>query len=267
MMGAPLQIPTPGLSAGLNPFALTTYVGWALGLVTVVAALTGQHRLLLLALVPGVLSLGIGPWYELPVLSMLRFPYRWHLATLAIVGLAAGRVADQRRWWWLPVLVVTEGLLLSPIEPILPGAPSTIPAIYAQVDAPLLEVPGPVSRPPGEINASRPRARYFLYYQTGHGQPSPWSPDFNGLGASAPSPHLDPFRRFDRLESGASWEADARLLAGDLAALRAAGVGLIMVQRDELGARRARVLDASLTELNAALVASDDARSLYRLPP
>lgn len=265
-LGAPLRIPTPGLTEGLNPFALSAYLGWALGGTALIAAARGQHRLVGLALIPAVLSLGAGPWYALPVLSMLRFPYRWHVATTALLALAAGRFADARRWWWLPPLVVAEGLLLSPIEPILPGAPADIPAIYAHVDAPLLEVPGPVSRPPGVMNASRPRAQYLLYYQTGHGQPSPWVPDFNGLGGASPSGLLDPFRAYDRMESGDGWEERAGLDASDLSALRASGVELVMIQQQELGSRRSRALREALTELGAAVIAEDTQRWLLRLP-
>lgn len=262
MMGAPLQIPTPGLRDGLNPFALSAYLGWLLGGSALYAAWKGQHRLVGLALLPAVLSLGAGPWYALPVLSMLRFPYRWHAATLALLALAVGRVADRRRLWWLGPLVALEGLLLSPIEPILPGAPAEIPAIYAQVDAPLLEVPGPVVRPPGEINRSRPRARYLLYYQTAHGQPSPWTPDFNGMGQVSASPRLDAFRSFDRLENP---DGDGALTGEDVAALRESGVSLVMVQRQELGSRRARALRQQLEAVGAVLIAEDAERWLLRL--
>jgi len=266
MMGAPLRVPSPGLSAGLNPFAITAYLGWALGAAAVLAAARGEHRLVALALIPAILSLGTGPWYDLPVLEMLRFPYRWHLATLALLGLAVGRLADGRGWWWLPLVVVAEGLLLSPVEPILPGAPADVPAIYARVDGPLLEVPGPVVRPPGVVNGSRPRARYLLYAQTRHGQPSPWAPDFNGLGAAESTPHLDPFRAYDRLEVAEDWEAQAGLTAADLAALRSRGIGLVMIQTRELGSKRARALRAALRSLGAAEIADDGDRLLLRLP-
>lgn len=263
MMGAPLRIPAPGLREGLNPFALTAYLGWLLGLGSLYAAWRGEHRLVGLALLPAVLSLGVGPWYDLPVLEMLRFPYRWHVATLALLALAVGRLADRRGWWWLGPLVVAEGLLLSPVEPVLPGSPADIPEIYAAVDAPLLEVPGPVVRPPGEINRSRPRARYLLYYQAAHGQPSPWRPDFNGLGQVEGSPHLDAFRSFDRLENP---DEPSALRASDAAALRASGVELVMIQHKELGSVRARALRAQLEDLGGALVAEDAERWLLRLP-
>ena len=85
-MGASLTIPAPGFTPGLNPFAITTYTGFALTL----AALLSRSRWVLLALVPALLSFGVGPLYELPVLEQIRFPYRWHAATLVLLGAAGG---------------------------------------------------------------------------------------------------------------------------------------------------------------------------------
>lgn len=267
-MGAPLQIPSPGLQRGLSPFALNAYVGVLLG----GAALASRSwGLLALALLPAILSLGMGPWYDLPVLAMIRFPYRWHAATLALLALAAGRAADRYapRWGgWLGPLLVAEGLLLSPVEPLLPGAPAQIPAIYAQVDAPLLEVPGPVALPPGEINPSRGRARYLLYAQTAHHQPSPWRPDFNGLLPSqGEADALDPLRRFDRLASPDLPPEAWRLSAEEVDRLRTEkAIALILIQRRELDSRRARALLDALEAHGAQRIAEDRDHWLLRLP-
>ena len=263
-MGAGLRIPTPGLQPWLQPFAITAYVGW---LLAAAALWSRSWGLLGLALLPGVLSLGVGPWYDLPVLEMLRFPYRWHAATLALLALAAGRGAERLPpplAWALPVLITAEGLLLSPVEPLHPSAPAEIPAIYAQVDGPLLEGPAPGSRPPGEINLSRPRARYLLYPQTAHHQPSPWVPDFNGLGVSGEAADpLAPLRRFDRRETPDLAPEDGGLSAEEVAALPARWV---MIQRKEMASRRARALRAALEAQGATLIAEDEARWLLRLP-
>ncbi|MFT5684474.1 MAG: hypothetical protein ACI8RZ_005415, partial [Myxococcota bacterium] len=253
-MGASLQIPTPGMAEGLNPFAINAYVGFSLGL----AALLSRSRYALAALVPMVLSLGVGPLYDLPVLEMMRFPYRWHAASLALLAAAAATTADARGWRWLAPLIVAEGLLLSPIEPLLPGAPVEVPAIYAVVDAPLLEVPGPVSRPPGEINRSRPRSRYLLYYQTHHHQPSPWRPDLNGLGQTEQVDWLTPLRSWDPVEDMGEPEP---ITPAHLTAIRQAGVGLILVHRRELGGAGADLV-ASLEAAGAIQVATDGERWL-----
>ena len=205
-----------------------------------------------------VLSLGIGPLYELPLLEAMRFPYRWHAATLVLLAAAAATTADARGWRWLAPLIVVEGLLLSPIEPVLPSAPAEIPAIYAAVDAPLLEIPGPVSRPPGEINRSRPRGRYVLYYQTAHHQPSPWRPDLNGLGQIEQAEWLYPLRTWDPVEDLGE---PAALTAETLAALRSAGVHLIMVHRRELGSRGPELVEA-LEAAGADRVGEDGERWL-----
>jgi hypothetical protein len=252
-MGASLRIPTPGVAEGLNPFAINAYIGFSLGL----AALLSRSRYALAALVPMVLSLGVGPLYDLPVLEQMRFPYRWHAATLALLAAAAATCVDARGWRWLAPLIVIEGLLLSPVEPILPGAPAEIPALYDAVNAPIIEVPGPVSRPPGEVNRSRPRARYLLYYQTRHRQPSPWLPDLNGLGQTAQPDWLYPLRTWDPVEELGD---PVPISPADLSRIRAAGVGLIMVNRRELGDGAALV--ASLEAAGARRIAEDGERWL-----
>lgn len=258
-MGAALRVPTPGLAEGLSPFAINTYVGW----VALAAAFAGSRRWLAIAALPALLSLGRGPLYELPVAELVRFPYRWHAGTLLVLSAAVAAAADRWRLGWLGPLIALEGLLLSPVEPVLPGADAEIPAIYAVVDAPLLEVPGPVARPPGERNPSRPRARYLLYHQTGHGWPSPWVPDFNSVGVTARDTGLDPFRAFDPAERRG---APPALEAGAVQGLVDLGVGWVMIERPELGAARARRLLDELRGQGGALAAVDEARWLVRLP-
>jgi len=265
-MGAPLSLRPPGILPGANPFALTTWVG----LVVPLLLLLGRSRLALLALLPALLSLGRGPWYDLPVLELLRFPYRWHAATLAILALAAGRVADGwqhrgRRWVaWLPPLLLAEATLLSPIEPVIPGAPADHPAILAEVDSPVLDIPGPVAMPAGQINRSRPRARYLLWDQVVHQQPSPWVPDFNGVGVVAERPALDAIAGWDRLVSD---DAPDAVDPATLQWLRTAGVGQIMVHRRELGQERSEALARALAAAGLTLQATEGDRQLWRLPP
>jgi len=177
---------TPGIAEGLQPFAKTSWIGFTAPLLALLAA--REHRraaVLLLGL--WVLSTGWGPWYSFPPLSEMRFPYRSHAGTLAVLAFLAARGAQQQGPWirWLPWLIPLEGLLLSPVEPVIPGAPAELPEIYEAVEpGVLLEIPGPLAFPPGQENLSRPRARWWLYSQTVHGASSPWAPDFNSIGVT-----------------------------------------------------------------------------------
>ncbi len=265
-MGAPLPR-SPGLLTD-NPFALTAWVGLLLPLLL----LAGRSRLALLALIPAVLSLGIGPWYALPGLALLRFPYRLHAATLAILALAAGRVLDDdgalgparaRLRLLAPLLLVVEGLLLSPVQPVLPGASPDHSALYAQVDGPILEIPGPVAMPPGVVNRSRPRARTLLHAQTLHGQPSPWAPDFNGVGVTTTTTWLDPIAAWDPLVSA---EAPTDLPADLVETLHAHGLRYVMIQRADLGGTRTDTLRALLVAQGLVVAGVDSQAVLLAIP-
>lgn len=256
-MGAPAPHFAPGILPGLNPFAITTWIGVS----TLLLALPSVGRnpaLFVGAGVCALLSTGRGPWWDLPVLHMVRFPYRWHAGTLFLLAPLVGQTIDRLRWRWLGLVPFVEGLLLSPIEPILPGAPTDVPALYDRVTGPiLLEVPGPLAMPPGVVNRSRPRARYLSYAQLLHGAASPWVPDFNGVSAAQGAPWLDGFVAYDPL-------AKRQPGALDLAAARADGVTQVMVHRDELHGN-AGSLEAALVDGGATLVAEDGALALYKL--
>jgi hypothetical protein len=258
-MGMPLDLAAPGsLPSTHNPFAITTFVG----VITLLLAAGDVRRrpwLAAGALACAVLSLGRGPWYHLPVLEAVRFPYRWHAGTLFCLAPLAGATVDRLGRPWLAVLPVLEGLLLSRVEPILPAAPAEVPAIYDQVRGPLLlEVPGPVAMAPGEINRSRPRARYLLYYQAFHGARSPWAFDFNGVVAALPAGWLGPF---------ASWDPLMRATGEpvDLAGARAAGVTQVMVHTDELAGNADGFL-AALRDAGARQEAVEGDLYLFTIP-
>lgn len=260
-MGAPLTIRSPGVLPGENIFALTTWVG----LTTALLALASARRhpgWALGAVVCFVLSTGLGPWYHLPVLASVRFPYRWHAGTLWCLAPLVAASVDAWRRPWLAMLPFLEGLLLSPIEPVLPSAPADVPALYDRVRGPLLlEVPGPVALPPGTVNPSRPRARYLLYDQLHHGAASPWAPDFNGISAAAGAPWLATFARWDPVAQPGAATPEAP----DVWAARAAGVTQIMVHRGDLGGR-AEGFEAALTAAGAELEGQEGSLALYRLP-
>ncbi len=263
-MGAPLQVPSPGVLPGLHPFAITAYTGFLLS----GAALGARKRFVLLALIPAVLSLGWGPWYELPVLSALRFPYRWHLGTLAILALAAGHLADRWRWGHLlGPLIVVENLLLAPVEPILPGAPAEVPALYTQVDGPVLDIPGPVALPPGVVNLSRPRSQYFLYAQTLHGQPTPWAPDFNSVGAQGGDKRWgrieESLAGFDRVAGG---DGEGPVSPDLVRWFDDLGLRWVVIHHRTTGMAGAAALRDALVDQGMVLVDRDDRRWLLQMP-
>lgn len=172
-MSAQLGIPTPNILSKGNPFAKNNYVGWC----TVIMLL--QWKTARWALIPLALSFGIGS--ELPLLSSVRFPYRWHLATMVLIGFAVADVLQKKNWSWFPWILLLEFLLLSNINFFIPTAPSIPPNIYNHLDRPVLDIPGPISLPAGVANPSRERAFYLLYAQLYHKQPSLWPQDFNSL--------------------------------------------------------------------------------------
>lgn len=253
-MGAPLHWRAPGWMPGVQPFALTTWVG----LSTVVLAALAARRspwLATGALGCFVLSTGVGPWWDAPVLELVRFPYRWHAGTLFC--LAALISTLELRWRALYFLPFVEGVLLSPIEPVLPAFELEVPALYAEVEpTALLELPGPVALPPGKPNPSRPRARYLLMAQLRHGAASPWTLDFNGIAHDRDAPWLASFRSWDPA-------LDEPPAAPDLAGARAAGVTQAMVHRDEYR-DAAPALEAALVAAGARVSAESGELALYR---
>ena len=203
MMGTELGLWTPGIAEGLNPFAKTSWVGFVLP-ICAIFAVRDRPRWALAGLGFWVLSFGVGPWFSVPPFTAIRFPYRFHAGTLLALGALAGLAAQRWRFGaWLAPVIVLEGLLLSPIEPLLPGSPGALDPAYGGLTGQvLLDVPGPMAVPPGEINRSRSRARWFLYQQVGHGMGTPWAPDFNNVGV-ATQDGLNSLRALDPLSGQA----------------------------------------------------------------
>ena len=244
-MGASTELfPRPGVLPGLNPFARTSWLGWITAALAL-ASIRRHPRWALAAAVAAILSLGVGPWYELPGWQSVRFPYRLHVLTLLAAGVLAARSVQRlaarfpARRWIAPALaavVVVEGMLLSPVEPLVPSSPAEVPRTYHDLRGRVvLSVPGPLTRPPGEMNPSRPRARYLLYYPAMSGTRTAWAPDFNGIGAGTEVAIHDAVRSWDPHEG-----RDAQ--AVPLGALREAGIDALVVHRQELGSQRTREL-------------------------
>ncbi|MBM4392073.1 MAG: hypothetical protein FJ090_13205 [Deltaproteobacteria bacterium] len=260
-MSAQLAIPTPNVASPPSPFAINTYLGFS----TVALSLLGlraRPMLGLSALACLVLSTGRGPWWDLPVFEMVRFPYRWHAGTLLclapLVAHAASRVP------WLGFVPWLEGLLLSPISVLVPGAPVDVPALYDRVSGPvLLELPGPYGTAPGERNLSRPRARYYLWAQLTHGAASPWSLDFNGIAHPDERPIaslLAPLRCLDTAQVKLRGACDE---SPNWQALRAAGVTQVMVHGDQLADTEETALRQSLEAAGAAPLGTEGPLSLW----
>ncbi len=257
-MGASVSIPRPGLMPGLQPFAINTYIGF----VTLTAALCSRTMWTAWAVIPALLSLGVGPIYDAPVAELIRFPYRWHAATLLLLAPAAAIAADARKWGhWLAPIIVLEGLLLSPIEPIIPSSPTSSPPYVQLIDGPVLDIPGPYAMPPGQINPSRPRAQYLLYYQTVHRHPTPWVPDFNSVGVqkTANSAAMDSFVQLDPL-------ADAPLPPGlAITWLIENGVHNVVLHQNEIGKKQATLLRQELFKTGWHMVFDSDAHQLFQI--
>lgn len=263
-MGASLTLfPTPGLAAGTNPFAKTTWIGFLPAGLALWRA-RKEPWWLLGAVVAFLLALGAGPIYALPVWKAVRFPYRLHAAVLLAVGRLAGGALDRlplRVGIALAFAIVVEAMLLSPIEPVLPSAPAAVSAIRcANPGAVVLDVPGPVAMPPGKVNPSRPRARYLLYELGVCGTRTPWAFDFNGVGArGGEAPAITAVRTWDRV-------AKSPRAAIDVPGLRAAGVDLVAVHPDDLGADAAVDLARALTSGGARAI-GDDGAAWFDLRP
>ncbi len=258
-MGAVIQLPTPGWTDGLNPFAMTSYIGW----LTLGCALWSRTRLAALAAIPAVLSLGVGPIYDLPVAELVRFPYRWHAGTLVCLAGAVAVLADEKRWGTaLAGLIALEGLLLSPVEPILPGSYPVVPDIVTLIDGPVLDIPGPVAMPPGKINMSRGRARYLLYEQTQHHQPSPWVPDFNSVGV-APTDNAERLTQIGTIDRRVSPTKTPPI---PVEAINDLDVQYVQVHHEDLGHTRVKAVVNALKSTGWNTVKSTRARTLLRRP-
>lgn len=260
-MGLQSWLQTPGWAQN-NPFAITTWIGVTAPMIALFAARKNPYWVvgILMAL---LLSTGWGPWYSLPVLRSVRFPYRWHAGTLFLLAVLVARATSQggglSRFRWLALLPWLEGYLLSPIEPVLPGAAAKVSRIYEQVRGPLLlDLPGVVALPPGMVNPSRPRARYLMYAQLFHPADSPWVPDFNSVAKADRPAWLDSF---------AAWEPilDNEGAPLDIEGARRAGVTQILVHEKELRGE-APLLLAALQNEGCTIEDQRDSMVLLAMP-
>jgi hypothetical protein len=257
----------PSDALGAVPWKHTPYLGWLL-LVGAVVAWVRAPRLRWL-LVPFtfsvVISLGSFLWhdeawvttangsrYKLP----LGFLSEWfhlelthHMRFVGMACVVLAGLADRASGRWGPLLAVgvcLENLVVAPNCWPPPSSDAAVPAVYAQVDAPVLDLPA--AR--GESNATN----RYLYWQAVHGQPVPWNNKVGMTGYINPTlkswvdlsraGHVGTDEGLDELSEHFGYV----VLHPDL------------VERVDILSRHRRVLDATLgqpTEVDGAL--------LYRL--
>jgi hypothetical protein len=210
-MGTGVGLWKSGLfTEGVQPFAKSSWIGFISGFIALLSA--RKHRkVALIAVVFWLLSLGMGPVYSLPLFSEIRFPYRFHAGTLVLLAYLVGLWIDDQTGEYtffrsrllLAPLIVLEGLILSPVEPVIPGSSGDVGDVHSMpVGSLVLDIPGPVAMEPNVRNPSRVRARHFLFGQTLMDTRTPWVPDFNSVGVtSVEHPDLSTIRQFDPLVS------------------------------------------------------------------
>jgi hypothetical protein len=252
-MGTSVQLfPVPGSMPGLSYAAKTSWIGWIAGSAALVS-IRSHPRWAAGGLLAWLASLGVGPLFLLPVWSSIRFPYRLHVLTLLVLGFLAAKTLQGRgRLTWLAAcLVVVEALLLSPVEPLIPHSDSEVPSeILALRGKVVLDMPGPLARPPGQMNRSRERARYVLYWGAVAGLRTPWVPDFNAVGTiAAEHPVLDAVRSWDPLE-----RRPAQTIS--VAQLREAGIDVVVLHLGHLP--KADAVELMLIDQGARVVARTD---------
>ena len=101
-----------------------------------------------------------------------------------------------------------------------------------------------------------------MYYQTRHGQPSPWLPDFNSVGVDA-SPTKALLDQFVALDPLAEMPVPRSLPFSELASL---GVTNVELHPSQLGARRTQAAVDFLNEAGWVPVYTDANAHIYRAP-
>ena len=250
---AQLDIPTPNLLSPSNPFAKNTYLGWVLPLLCL------GSRFSLFALIPLALSFGIGA--DWPLLSAMRFPYRWHGATLFILAFALAKVVEKKPHPLIPLVLLFDFLFLSGVDLIIPSSQATIPKVYKHIEGPVLDIPGTFYVEPGKNNPARQRNYYLLYGQTIHQQVSLWQHDFNALNPYEDS-ILEPWLYFDPLNRKHATPEQSKPTLEDLNRLKDHRVG-ILIHTHLISRDKQRELEVFLYEHSWSVGLSDEEHLLY----
>ena len=201
-------------------------------------AITSRWRSLWL-LVPISLAGALPIVSDLPILSAVRFPYRWQVATTVLAVIMLRNRLRRPVQPWLIFLVVLE-LIFVLHSLLLPTTPFETEVIKSPIKGPVLNLPNLIQRPPGAFNPSRKRAKSIYFAQFQHRQPIMAMPGFNGLNQSKP-PIPDGLLALDPLSA-----LNTEITAIDIQALRQIGLRYILVHRNQWPS--AKAADCSKTK-------------------
>ncbi len=238
------------LDGAMTPaFRRTPYLGWALLLAAGVGLWRGGRRWLLVPVLGGsIAALGAYLWWgdgwfapggrgrlALPMLAVMRLtdggldhPLRFLAMAIPALAALAARGAGR----WAPLLagvVLVENLAVAPNVWPLASVPAAIPLVYGRIPddgRPIIDLPSQV--------ADTQRTGAYLYWQTSHGHPLPYTlkpnarvPDMNpalrtwlAIAAPMPTPKGTP-----------GWIDPASDLKAAVVALAAEGYGWVVLHR------------------------------------
>jgi hypothetical protein len=237
-------------------FGQSNYFGWTLlGLL-----IAYGRRQMAWLIFPLCLGLGL-PWLsDLPLLSSLRFPYRWQVGSLVIALYALAPYLRGKVPNWLPWLVLAEYTLLSPFSPVLPQTPLKTPDFPQTLNGPVLNIPTWIERAPGELNPSKLRAKAIYTAQFIHKQPIADAPHFNGL-SNVDSAVPRSFFSFDPY----GLNDNDKLSKMDLHTLEELDIEFILIHLPLLPEKRSERLQLELLELGMNPIHKTDDHILYQL--
>ena len=221
-----------------------------------------QHRRWhsLFLLIPIMLGAALPILSDLPVLSAIRFPYRWQLGTTVLAVMLLRKAFQNPISPFLIVGLAAELILAAPFSPILPSTPLKKSELAKHIDAPVLNLPNLLHRPPGEYNPSKKRAVAIYSAQFEHAQPIMATPGFNGLNAQ--QSHIP--NGFMGLDPHAKIQSEA-ISSADIQALFQAGIRFILVHRKEWPTENSRRLQNQLEKINHFPFYSTDEHLLYAI--
>ncbi|MEC8378843.1 MAG: hypothetical protein VXZ96_00895 [Myxococcota bacterium] len=213
----------------------------------------------LLLLVPIALGSSLPIISELPVLSAIRFPYRWQIATTVLAVMLLRERLKEPVKPWLILVLSSELIFASPFPPLLPITPIQQETIFEKIDGPVLNIPNLLSRPPGEYNPSKLRANALYSAQFQHHQPIMAVPSFNGLNHT--TDHiptgmlaLDPYHLHD-----------AEITKQELQGLKEVGLRYILVHRKQWPSKSSRLLTDQMAEIGYIPLEATEAHLLFDL--
>ena len=251
------DLPTPFWLQDTAPsFGQSAYVSATL---LALLALNGRWKSLYL-LIPVGLGCALPLVSELPVLSSIRFPYRWQLATTVLAILLLRQRLIKPIHPSLLLLVAAELIGLSPFPPILPSTALKQSDLFAHIDGPVLNLPNVLHRPPGQFNPSKMRAVSIYSAQFQHQQPIMASPGFNAL-SHVENQIPDSFLALDPY-SDIQTEA---IHPTDIQRIEELGVRYILIHTKAWPREKSRMIQNQLENINHHPLYSTESHILYAI--